>query len=232
MTVINGRLLEIFQLGKERAGILDLPESYWLQPGQYLPCQNPAVEKAILPSNLFRVTGPKDQLCVAPIPGQWRPGDELVCLLPQGNGFHLPGSARRIGLLGLGVPPVRLLTLVEDALAQDAALTLFCASAPSAGILHWIPPQVEIATLDALQEDLDWLDFLAVDIERNRLDELTSLLGSEPPNFTGQVLVRTAMPCHGLGKCGVCALKTHHGCRLACVDGPVFLLKELLHVAG
>jgi len=232
MAVLNGRLVEIFQLEEERAGVLNLPEGYWLQPGQFLPCQNPAVESAVLPTNLFRVIGPKDQLCVGPIPSEWRPGDKLACLSPQGNGFHPPDSARRIGLLALGVPPVRLLTLVGGAMAQNAALTLFCNPAPPADILRWVPPQVEITSLESFQDSLDWLDFLAVDIQHNDLDELTSLLSSTHPPFSGQVLVRTAMPCRGLGACGVCAVKTHHGWRLVCMDGPVFPLKVLLHVAG
>ena len=37
-----------------------------------------------------------------------------------------------------------------------------------------------------------------------------------------QLLIRTAMPCSGLGECGVCAVATRVGWALACSDGPVF----------
>jgi hypothetical protein len=36
------------------------------------------------------------------------------------------------------------------------------------------------------------------------------------------------MPCAGLAACGVCAVQTRRGWKLACVDGPVFDLKEIM----
>lgn len=211
--------------------MLYLPENCQPHPGQYLPCQNISQEPVILPTNVFRVIGPKGKLCVAPLPANWYPGDGLILLPPQGHGFSLPVSARRVGLLALDDSPARLLTLVEGVLAQDAAVTLFFDALPEGDILSWVPPSVEVVPLTAFHESLDWLDFLAVDINLKNLDELTSLIGDARLNFAGQVLVRTAMPCRGLGACGVCAVKTHQGWRLTCVDGPVFPLKELLHVA-
>ena len=53
----------------------------------------------------------------------------------------------------------------------------------------------------------------------------------DPTPGPGQVLVRTDMPCRGIGECGLCAVRTTRGWQHACTDGPVFQLKELHHVA-
>ncbi len=231
MDVLKGRLVEVLQLGGERAGILRLPKAHWPLPGQYLPCQKTSTDSSILPIHLFRIFGPKNDLLVQPLPADWRPGDTLTLLSPQGHGFSLPSDARRVGLLALGVSPLRLLALTETALTQDAALTLFCDPTPAPNVLQRIPPQVEISSPEDLQENLDWPDYLAVDIERDNLDALSTLFGEAKLDFTGEVLIRTPMPCRGLGECGVCAVETKKGWRLACVDGPVFPLAEVLHVA-
>jgi hypothetical protein len=87
-----------------------------------------------------------------------------------------------------------------------------------------------------LKENLSWPDFLAVDLAHAELAGLLRFLGLDDPGrpmpFSGQVLIRTDMPCHGVGGCGVCAVQTRRGWRLACVDGPVFDLSEVIHVAG
>jgi dihydroorotate dehydrogenase electron transfer subunit len=90
---------------------------------------------------------------------------------------------------------------------------------------------VEVAPTASVGENLDWLDYLAVDLEMANLPQLDALLDIQNLPFEGQVLVRIPMPCRGIGECGVCAVKTHHGWKLACTDGPVFDLQEVLHVA-
>jgi len=99
-----------------------------------------------------------------------------------------------------------------------------------------LPAALEVQPLSALPEALVWADFLAVDISLRSLSSLGELLGLKGGNqklpCPGQVLVRTDMPCAGIADCGVCALKTRSGWRLACKDGPVFDLEELIDVAG
>jgi hypothetical protein len=36
------------------------------------------------------------------------------------------------------------------------------------------------------------------------------------------------MPCAGLADCGVCAVELRRGWKLACKDGPVFDLRDIL----
>jgi len=98
-------------------------------------------------------------------------------------------------------------------------------------ILHHLPAVVEVVPTASLAENLDWLDYLAVDIVLGDLPQLNSLLSIPELPFDGQVLVRTDMPCRGIGECGVCAVRTTRGWQHACSNGPVFQLKDLLHVA-
>jgi NAD(P)H-flavin reductase len=228
---MESKLIEIAHIGTATAGILDIPAKFWPGPGQYLPCQLDADPLNLLPNNLFRVIGPDDRLYLGPLPENWLPGDRIRYLSPQGNGFSLPSTARRVGLLAFNVPPLRILTLLKAALLQNAALVLFWDAQPNQDILHLLPTMVEVAPTTSLVDNLDWLDYLAVDLELANLTQLRSLLGAHEPSFTGQVLLHTDMPCRGVGDCGVCAVKTRKGWRLACIDGPVFDLQELFNVA-
>ena len=228
----TAKLVEVFSLGGIRSGVFDLPRSAWPAPGQYLPAQSLIASSAILPTHLFNVTLDPSRPALAPLPADWQPGDRFAYLPPQGQGFHLPASARRVALCALGVAPIRLLPLIVQSLAQDATVTLFCDPQPSADILHRIPSVVEVAPLAVLTENLTWPDYLAADLRRDALPHLAELLPEGQLPFDAQALVRTAMPCHGIGACGVCAVEARQGTRLACTDGPVFALEEVLHVAG
>lgn len=231
MPELTAKLVEIFSLGGSRAGILDLPHKTWPIPGQYLPAQALANSSEILPTPLFRVGTETERLALAPLPASWQPGDRLVLLPPQGQGFLLPASALRVALCAIGVDPSRLMPLIPLALDQNATVTLVCDPQPSPDILHLIPSVVEVAPLSTLMDNLEWPEYLALDLKRESLPQLDELIPLDSLHFEGQVLVRTDMPCHGLGDCGVCAVETPHGMKLACSDGPVFNLSEVLHVA-
>ena len=228
---MNTKLLEIGQIGNTNFGILDIPRHFWPASGQYLPCQNLSQDYPHLSNQIFKVFGPDDVLCMGPIPARWQPGDLLAVLPPQGKGFMLPPSARRVGLLTLSTSPIYLLPIAAAALAQDAAVSLFCNSIPPLDLLNRVSPRIEVGQISSLLENLDWPDFLAVDIEFNELKTLSMLFTQADYPFEGQVLIRIPMPCRGLGNCGVCSIKTRNGWRFACVDGPVFSLPEVLHVA-
>ncbi len=226
------KLLEVFKLGDELAGVIDLPRSAWPEPGQYLPAQRASGALEILTTSLFRVSGEIDRLCVGSLPADWSPGDMLNLLPPHGHGFQVPPSAHRIGLVTLSVSPSRLLPLIPPALASGASVALFCDSQLPPDLPNRIPSAVEITPFTSLTDDLTWPDFLAVDLPLESLPRLREVLETEHLPFEGQALIRTAMPCHGIGQCGVCSVQTSKGWRLTCEDGPVFPLKEVLHVAG
>lgn len=231
MPTLITHLMELTQLGSEIAGVLDLPQKYWPQPGQYLPCQRLDDDRHLLATCLFRVLGDPDQISLAPIPEAWGPGDTLVFSPPQGRGFELPPSARRVGLIPMDVSPARLLALVSPALGQGAEVSLFSDPAPPIDLLTRIPSQVEVLPQSSLMENPDWSDYLAVDLEWSALASFIEQVDLRSLPGSGEVLVRTPMPCLGVGACGVCTVHTRRGFRFTCVDGPVFPLKEVWHVA-
>jgi len=225
------KLLEVTRIGLTNAGIMDLPEEFRPQPGQYLPCQKDEYLESV---NLFRVFSRGEASLpptLAPLPESWQPGDMIAVAAPHGRGFTLPGTARRIGLLTFSQSPLRLLSLVGPALSQNAALSLFGESPIHSDVLAQLPASVEVAPLSSLAENLDWPEVVFVDILRDEIEALSQFLGERQVSFDGQVLIHTQMPCRGMGECGICAVKTRRGRRLACADGPVFPLKEVLNVA-
>jgi hypothetical protein len=235
MGEITVSLQEVVAFGSERVGLLDCPDRYQPRPGQYLPAQRVEEKPVPLPVSLFKVFDDNGGGRLAPLPEDWLPGDRIALRPPQGRGFCLPDAARAVGLLAVGVSPLRLLALLGPALAQDAAVTLFCEPLPPEDLLRRLPAAVEVSPAQSLVENLDWPDFLAVDVPHSVLARLPGFLGLGEGHrflpFGGQILVRVDIPCHGLGTCGVCAVETSRGWRLACVDGPVFPLMEILDVA-
>jgi dihydroorotate dehydrogenase electron transfer subunit len=171
-----------------------------------------------------------------PLPDSWAPGTPLALRGPLGHGFRLPAGVRRLALIeawpraegdGPASPGVaRLLPLADRALEGNAAVTLF-----AAGPLPDLPLPVEAYPLEAAPEAARWADFLAVEVPLDGLPGLREVLGlgaGEPLASAGQALVVSPMPCAGLADCGVCAVQTRRSWKLACVDGPVFDLKDLL----
>jgi len=153
---------------------------------------------------------------------------------PLGQGFSLPVSARRVGLIPFEASPARLRGLIRLALRQEAAVVLLCPSTPD----H-LPDEVEVQPLSALQEIVEWADFLAIDVSRENLNRLRERLGKPGQVGAGkghpglgrtqaQILIDTPVPCGGIAECGVCALTLKSTWKLACKDGPVFDWREIL----
>jgi dihydroorotate dehydrogenase electron transfer subunit len=166
-------------------------------------------------------------LAAPSLPPLWQPGTALQLRGPLGRGFSPPGNLRRLAAAALGESAERLLALLYPALAREIAAALF-SDAPPPGL----PSALEVRPLSELPEALAWADFLALDLPLEALPRLRQSLGLEPSAnslpCTAQVLVTAAMPCGGLADCGACALETRRGWKLACKDGPVFDVSELL----
>jgi hypothetical protein len=231
MRTYSGRVaeLQLDPAGRTAARIA-CPPGAVPAPGQYLLATD---ETSLLGIPLFKA-GPAANgfLAAPPLPASWAPGTPLALRGPLGRGFRLPAGLRRLALVvagdgtsGSGV--ARLLPLAIQALEENAAVTLF-AAAP----LPDLPLSVEAYPLEAAGEAMRWADFLAVEIPLEELPGLGTLLGLGPgerPSIPGQALIVAAMPCAGLADCGVCAVLTGgRSWKMACKDGPVFDLKDLL----
>jgi len=220
MRINPGRVAELrLHLG-EVSALIACPEENIPAAGQYLL----AAEKgAIMASPLFLADSAEQGFLAAPpLPDSWRPGTELSLYGPMGRGFQPPVDARRLALIALGGTNARLMPLVNRTRSDYYSATLY-SDAP----FSELPSDLEAYPLNDLEEALSWADFFAIDAAINDLESLAEHFANISPG-RGQVLIHTAMPCGGLADCGVCAVKVKKSWKLACKDGPVFDLRDLL----
>lgn len=224
MRLYTGRVEEIYVYSGEQATArLACPVQATPAPGQYLLAWQ---DSSILATPVFLGGSAHNGLLAAPpVPADWVPGARLRLRGPLGRGFRLPASARNLALVALGDTAARLLPLASSAQAQAAAVALFCDTP-----LPPLPSFLEAAPLVAFAEALSWADFLALDLPLPALSTWRESLG-----ITGrlpcpaQALIWTPMPCGGLAECGVCATPARRAWKLACREGPVFDLNELVN---
>jgi hypothetical protein len=181
----------------------------------------------LLPTLLYpcRITPTELVLC-GEIPKGWTPRTELHIRGPRGNGFHLPPLTRRVALTTLDHFSVnRIMALADMALAANAEVTLFT-NKP----LSDLAPEIEILPLEELSQVKDWADYLAAVLLPNQVTSFRNGLqlnsGRKIP-CTAEVQLEFPMICDETSACGVCAVYTSRGWRLACKDGPVFTLDDL-----
>ena len=204
-------------------------------PGGYLLAHNPNEPDAVLGQVLFPVGLSSSiegddvfsPVNLGPIPRTWHPGTSLQLRGPLGQAFNLPPAVRSLGLIVLGESAGRLLPLIPLALEKNADIAIF-SDVP----LPQLPPVIEIHAINAVPEAISWADFLAIDIPLENIPILRSIFQLDPHDYLpcpAQILVSTPMPCAGIAECGVCALPWRKkGYALACKDGPVFNLNQLL----
>jgi hypothetical protein len=227
------KVIQVDALGALAARI-DCRESLVPNPGEYILAYNPEESNAALGRPLFQVgtlgiTDDPDSPFLGPIPPSWNPGARLTLRGPLGHGFRIPGEVRRLALAAFGDTTARLLPLIKPAIQTGADITIF---APTTLQFGSLPPAVELQPLNALPENLSWATYLALDIPVESLPNLRKALGLDAHDHIpcpAQVLVWTAMPCGGLADCGACAVPTRKaGTKLACKDGPVFNLNDIV----
>jgi hypothetical protein len=189
-------------------------------PGQYLLASSRSPAE-VLPTPLFPASLPGEELALASaIPPEWTAGTRLTVRGPFGKGFSLPRTARSVALAALECTPALLLPLAHLALAQGAAVTILSSQAPG-----WLPSEVEILPLDQLPETVAWADYLAAAFPLACLAKFRRAAGlkiHQRLTLPAQALLLTPLPCGNSAGCGLCAVPTPHGWKLACADGPVF----------
>ena len=230
-----GKVLELILEDGCRYVRLSCSSSLIPSPGQYLLAGDGS--DAPLPVPLFHTDSAPDGfvhrtastlVAAAPVPDSWSPGLTLTLRGLLGRGFALPLSARKVGLVAFDdkrSSPARLRGLIQPALRQEAAVVLVCRSTPDS-----LPDDVEVQPLSALQEIVEWADYLAFDVRREKLHQLRERLGKLNQLAAGkaaQALIHTPVPCGGVADCGVCAVNLKSDWKLACKEGPVFNWNEV-----
>ena len=224
MHTATGQVVELRLQNGQREARISCPAKLIPAPGQYLVASH--ASDSPLPVSVYSTESAPDGFIGAPIPALWSPGMDLYLRGPLGRGFTLPPLARKVALLALDDSPSRLLGLVSPALKQGAAVVLVTDSDADS-----LADDVEVHPTSALGEAAGWADYLAFDLARDSLPGWRERLGSMKQAWAGkdaQILVHTPVPCGGVAECGVCAVTLKSGWALACKDGPVFALGEVL----
>jgi len=207
--------LQIEQIYLDGSAQFSCPSELIPATGQYLLADSRSDQPAAL--ILFPRESTPAGFRSAPIEGfHLQPGARLLARGPLGHGFSLPSAARKVALFAFDDSSARLRGLIPMALRQNAAVVLLTNAAEED-----LPEAVEVQPAQALRDVLQWADFLAIDISRERLPELKkALAGSNLPAI--QILVRAPMPCGCLAECSVCALTSARPWKMICKEGPVF----------
>ena len=224
MHTVKGQVIELILRDGFRHARLSCPENLIPAPGQYLLASDGS--DLPLPVPIFYTdSAPKGFIAAAPLPDSWIPGQEIFLCGPLGRGCMLPLSARKVALVVFDDSAARLHGLIQPALRQDAAVVLVSNSR-----VDNLPDEVEVQPISALSEILQWADYVAFDVAREKLPELRERffngMQAKVP-FEAQILVRAPAPCGGIAECGVCAVTVKSGWKMVCKDGPVFDRKEL-----
>ncbi len=229
MKIDKGIIKEIFWDGSAR---IDCPPELIPAPGQYLLAHANASDSPIADPVFFNRPAPNGFFSAAPLPASWTLGTFLNLRGPLGHGFTIPVPARKVALIAFDDSPTRLHGLISLALKQNAEIVLLCDTQ-----VNDLPEVVEVQPLKAMLEILPWADYAAMDVARENMNQLKEMLGKKnqvaahPERQSQgevQVLIRTQMPCGALAECGICAVMVGQQWKMACKDGPVFDLKELL----
>ncbi|MFZ1042587.1 MAG: hypothetical protein WCA79_20755 [Anaerolineales bacterium] len=202
-------------------------------PGQYLLTYADASDSSLAASVFLAKSFADGFLAAPPMPNSWNLGMRLHLRGPLGHGFILPKDVSRVALIAFDTQqasasdsPARLLALLDAALKQEASIVLVCQTPPDD-----LPLQIEVQPMSALLDICNWADYIAMDAARESLPELKKKLGRSNPFMVrneAQILIRIPMPCGALAGCGACTVECRRGQLLACKDGPVFDLKDLL----
>lgn len=218
----KGQVVELLLQDGQRAARVSCPSNLIPAVGQYLLASD--ASDSPLPVPVYYTDFSPQGFITVPVPDSWNPSNEIYLRGPLGRGFTLPVSARKIALVAYDDSPSRLRGLIQPALSQSAAVVLVTDS-----VAENLPDEVEVQPLSALTEILEWADYVVFDVRRENLPFIEGLGKQKQLSAmkAAEILIRTPVPCGGVAECGVCAVTTKSGWKMACKEGPVFDMKEI-----
>jgi dihydroorotate dehydrogenase electron transfer subunit len=169
---------------------------------------------------------------------QRKKGETIDILGPLGRGFAVDSQRLLLVAGGVGIAP--LIFLAEKAVNDGRAVTLLFGAKTAKQVYpkKLLPPGIEFipVTQDGLIEKkgtvTDMLGDLVDSVDQifacgpaamyKAMSQMKILKGKRV-----QVSMEARMGC-GFGLCNGCSIKTRHGMKRVCDDGPVFELSELI----
>lgn len=229
--------------------VMDSPEiAFSARPGQFVmfSCDDGTARLLRRPLSIFQVKGNYVSFLFA-VTGkgtEWlaqrKIGEKLSWLGPLGNGFSIDPKSRNLLLVagGMGIPP--LCFLAADAVKRGYMIKLLIGAKTACQLcpVSLIPSGtvLETATEDGssgvkglvtalMSGHLQWADqiFVCGPLPMYQAIVKETHLQNIPAQFSLEV----RMGC-GLGFCYACTIKTKHGLKQVCKDGPIFNMQDIL----
>ncbi len=170
-------------------------------------------------------------------------GAALNMLGPLGQGWQIASDVRALALVGTLSFASALFGLAHYATTRGLAVSMLLGSsnedeapppfllseAVEYNVAHASDPVA--AALDLLDEEtLRWADLLAIALPLDTLSAVAERVRRVRLQWRrgfAQVALLPFLACC-VGVCGVCMVDLHHAKRLACIDGPIFDLRDLV----
>lgn len=170
-------------------------------------------------------------------------GAALDLLGPIGHGWTIEPAVRTIALVGAADAAASLFALAQRSTARGLSVTVLIGadarlSAPAPFLLpaaaeYNVGQGTDAATAAlALLDDqlVRWADLIAIALPPAHWSTIAQRVRNIRLQWNRNFVQAIALPplacC--VGVCGVCAIETRHAPRRACVDGPVFDLRDLI----
>ncbi len=165
-------------------------------------------------------------------------GDKVDIVGPLGNGFTLEAKAKNLLLIAGGIGIAPLLFLAHQALIQKKSVVLLLGAATAEqlypisllpkGIKYFLVTEDGSAgrkglVTELLPEFINWCHQIFACGPVAMYQKLVPFQNK----LSIQVSLELRMGC-GIGACYGCSLKTKHGVKQVCRDGPIFELNEIL----
>jgi len=192
------------------------------QPGQYYRAFAPGTAQ-VLPVPLYPFLGESDSMVLCGNFPAWQTSAKLLLEGPYGNGFSSSLKARRLLIHAIDESlEERLYSLAMDVLQASADVAWV-----SEALTLDLPPQIEVLKETEFGDAIQWSDGCALAVPLARLPNLPGELVIKPAErHKVEVMIDAPFVC-GNAQCGVCAVETRSGWKLACKEGPVFPYGEL-----
>jgi len=221
----NGHVVEALLVQGQTLLRIVCPIELIPRPGQYLQAASASLIEPLPVSLFYTESAPGGFIASGDLLEKFSVGRELRFRGPLGRGFSVPPTARKIGLISFDESSAYLSGIAAVGLKQDAGVVVVSNSNEER-----FPDEVEIQPIANIADVLNWADYLAMHVHREKLPELKKILmegGGLKIRKDAQVLIRTQMPCGGLADCSVCAIRESSDFQLVCKDGPVFDLEKI-----
>lgn len=172
-----------------------------------------------------------------------RQKNEHISLLgPLGNGFTVDSNSKRLLLIagGLGIAPLAF--LAYETLAQEKEVTLLLGAVNASQLYprKLLPSKNKIVmttedgsagkkgmVTDILPDYIEQADQIFTCGPLPMYQSISNLMQQRSWHKPVQISLENRMGC-GIGTCYSCSIKTNHGMKTVCHDGPVFNMNEII----